>query len=195
MSLKSFFDAARVDALAATLVAVYPDFPRQAFFAEATDGLLDLELLDRGRHIARALHHHLPADYAVAVDILLRSAGPPLDGLEGNGMAPFFYLPHTVFIAEHGLADVPTSLHAQEVLTQRFSCEFSIRVFLDQAWEQTLPQLQRWTQDPRPLVRRLVSEGSRPRPPWASRLRVKQPAAIEALLHQLVDDPSADVRR
>lgn len=195
MSLKSFFDAARVRALGASLAAVHPAFPTAAFVADATDGLDALELLDRGRHIARALHRHLPADYAAAVDILVRSAGPPLPGMEGQGMAPFFYLPHTVFIAEHGLVDIPTSLLAQEVLTQRFSCEFSIRVFLDQAWEQTLPQLQGWAQDPRPLVRRLVSEGSRPRLPWASRLRVREPAAIEALLHQLVDDPSPDVRR
>ena len=195
MSLKSFFDADRVAAIAAGIQAVHPPFPVQRFVALATDGLEARELLDRGQHIAAALAQTLPAHVPAALDILTRAAGPPLASLEGNGMAPFFYLPHVTYIAHHGLACVPEALAAQEVLTQRFSCEFSIRPFLAQAWGQTLPQLQRWARDPRPLVRRLVSEGSRPRLPWARRLQVEDPAAIEALLDLLVDDESSDVRR
>ena len=96
-SLKIFFSPKRVRDLAAEIAAVHPPFPREAFIRRATNGLGALELLDRGRHIARALAASLPASYPDAIDVLLRSLGPEhaTDELIGAGMAPFHYLPHT----------------------------------------------------------------------------------------------------
>lgn len=94
-----------------------------------------------------------------------------LDRTEALGMAPFLYLPHVFFVAEYGLDHFEISMQAQYELTQRFTAEFSIRPFLVRYPEQTLDHLKRWTKDPSPHVRRLVSEGTRPRLPWAPRLR------------------------
>jgi 3-methyladenine DNA glycosylase AlkC len=57
--------------------------------------------------------------------------------------------------------------------------------------------LVRWIDDESAHVRRLVSEGTRPRLPWAGRLRRFQqdPTATLALLDRLVDDPETYVRR
>lgn len=174
-----------------------PDFPADRFVARALEGYEALELLDRGRKIADALAENLPPDYAAAVDVLVRSLGPPLERTEGNGMAPFLYLPHTVFVAVHGLADFDASMRAQHAITQRFSCEFSIRTFIAADQERTLDVLDRWTTDESVHVRRLVSEGTRPRLPWAGRLRafVEDPRPILPLLERLRDDPEEYVRR
>jgi 3-methyladenine DNA glycosylase AlkC len=112
-------------------------------------------------------------------------------------MAPFFYLPHTIYVAEHGLAHFELSMQAQEQLTKRFTAEFSIRAFIAQEPERTFAQLHRWAVDDNPHVRRLVSEGTRSRLPWASRVAWldDNPARVLELLELLKHDPTTLVRR
>ena len=182
--------------IAAMLSAGPPGFDRAAFFA-ALDGYDGMELMDRGRLMGRALAAALPADYPRALEVLLASLGPPLKGGTGNGMAPFLYLPHTVFVATHGLDHFEPSMAALHALTQRFTAEFAIRPFLERHPERTLERLHAWCADESQHVRRLVSEGTRPRLPWAPRLRAFQedPAPVLALLEKLADDPEEYVRR
>jgi 3-methyladenine DNA glycosylase AlkC len=129
--LKNFFDPKIPARIAAMISAVSPGFAAADFIAEASAGLDALELLPRGRHIAQALHRHLPADFAPAASILKSSLGPRLTATEGNGMAPFLYLPHVIFVAEHGLDHFDVALDLQYELTKRFSAESSIRPYLD----------------------------------------------------------------
>ena len=198
-TLKGFFSPALVRRLSADLVRAHPAFPARAFEQRACAGLDRLELLDRGRQIARALGESLPPDYPAAVDVLLRSLGPEhaSDELVGAGMAPFFYLPHTVFVAERGLGHFDVSMRAQYELTKRFSAEASIRPYLAQDPQRTLAVLSTWTRDPNPHVRRLVSEGTRLRLPWAPRVAWldANPELVLGLLERLKDDPSTLVRR
>ncbi|MSR83377.1 MAG: DNA alkylation repair protein [Candidatus Latescibacteria bacterium] len=178
------------------IAAVYPAFNRRAFLRDALDGYEALELMPRGRHIARALHRHLPAAYPAAVKILLASLEAPGQA-RGSDLSTFLYLPHTFFVAEYGLDHLEISLQAQYELTQRFTAEFSIRPFLERHPEATLARLWTWASDPSEHVRRLVSEGTRPRLPWAPRLRAFQrdPVPVLALLELLKDDPALYVRR
>ncbi len=76
------------------IATVYPAFDGEAFLRTALDGYEPIELMPRGRHIARALHRHLPDDYPTAIDLLIASLGPKLEGTESFGMSPFLYLPH-----------------------------------------------------------------------------------------------------
>ncbi|HZI28732.1 MAG TPA: DNA alkylation repair protein [Gemmatimonadaceae bacterium] len=197
--LKTFFSPALVRRLAETIQRVHPAFDSTAFVRSATNGLDDLELLDRGKHIAKALAGHLPASYADALAILLRSLGPEheSDELIGAGMAPFFYYPHTVFVSEHGLDHFELSMKAQYELTRRFSAEGSIRPFIARDPERTLARLNAWTRDPNAHVRRLVSEGTRLRLPWAMRVTWldRNPDRVVELLELLKDDPATLVRR
>lgn len=198
-ALKTFFSPALVRRLAADLTRAEPTFPGRAFVKDATAGLEALELLDRGKHIARALAQHLPRDYPKAVRVLLRSLGPQhaTSELVGAGMAPFFYLPHTLFVAERGLDHFELSLKAQYELTKRFTCEGSIRAYIAKDPERTFRQLLVWAKDEDPHVRRLVSEGTRLRLPWASRVAWldENPDRVLALLELLKDDPATLVRR
>jgi 3-methyladenine DNA glycosylase AlkC len=183
--------------IAAQIAAVHQAFPADAFVADALDGYEALELTPRARHIAAAMARHLPADYDDAIQIILASLGPPIPADEPMGMDPFLYAPHVYFVAANGLDHWEASMRAQYELTQRFSAEFSIRVFLEREPERTLARLREWTGDPSAHVRRLVSEGTRPRLPWAPRLRRFQedPAPVLELLEMLKDDPSLYVRR
>jgi 3-methyladenine DNA glycosylase AlkC len=198
-TLKGFFSPALVRRLAGDLARVHPGFPERRFQRQACDGLDALELLDRGRQIARALGDCLPPDYPAAVDILLRSLGPEhaTDELLGAGMAPFFYYPHTVYVAERGLGHFDVSMRAQYELTKRFSAEGSIRPFLARDPERTMAVLREWTKDANAHVRRLVSEGTRLRLPWAQRVAWldENPERVLELLDLLKDDPATLVRR
>lgn len=184
-------------AIARMVAAVHPEFAVDAFVHDALNGYDALALMLRGKHIARALQRHLPPDYGQALRILLASIDQPHGRASGMSLASFLYLPHTVFVAEFGLEDFELSMHAQHVLTRRFTAEFSIRPFLQRHPEATLARLMEWTRDPSEHVRRLVSEGTRPRLPWAPRLPAFQrdPAPVLALLERLKDDPALYVRR
>lgn len=196
-ALKDQYGADVPQAIAAMIVAVHPRFPAKAFLKDALTGYDALGLMPRGQHIANALQRHLPADYATAVKILLDSADQPHGRAQGLSLGSFLYLAHTQFVATFGLGHFEESMAAQHALTQRFTAEFSIRPFLQHHPEATLQRLAEWTQDPSEHVRRLVSEGSRPRLPWAGRLRAfqKDPTPVLALLDQLKDDPALYVRR
>ena len=197
--LKLFFDRALVERIADSIAAAHPRFDRSSFVAEAGDGLDALELKARAEKIADALASHLPSDFAEAARVLMASLGPrhATDELEGAGMAPFFYLPHTMFVASRGLDHFEASMALQHALTQRFTCEFSIRSFLDRHPDATLARLSQWSKDPDAHVRRLVSEGTRQRLPWASRVALldAHPERALPLIEPLRDDPSALVRR
>jgi len=179
------------------VAAVYPKFAMDAFLRDVLTGYDALPLMPRGKHMARALKRHLPQDYDEAIRILLASIDQPHGREPGLSMASFLYLPHSVFVAEYGLGHFELSMQAQHALTQRFTAEFSIRTFLQHHPEATLARLNEWTRDPSEHVRRLVSEGTRPRLPWASRLPAFQrdPTPVLALLEKLKDDPAQYVRR
>jgi 3-methyladenine DNA glycosylase AlkC len=197
--LKHFFSPQLVHRLAADLRRVYPTFEAHRFARRASAGLDELELLDRAKHIARALSAFLPAWYPDAIDVLLRSLGPEheSDELVGAGMAPFYYLPHVLFIAERGLDHFDVSMQAQYELTKRFSAESSIRPYIAAYPEQTFDALRAWARDRNPHVRRLVSEGTRLRLPWAMRVAWldEHPERVLELLELLKDDSASVVRR
>jgi 3-methyladenine DNA glycosylase AlkC len=195
--LKNQFGADVPRTIAAMVKAVYPAFDSAAFVRTALDGYDALELMQRGQKIAQALHQHLPQDYPQATAILLDSLRQAHDRDMGQSLGSFLYLPHTQFVATYGLAHFDISMQALHALTQRFTAEFSIRPFLEQHPEATLRQLRLWTADSSAHVRRLVSEGTRARLPWAPRLRgfQKDPTPVLALLELLKDDPELYVRR
>jgi 3-methyladenine DNA glycosylase AlkC len=196
--LKNHFDERVPRTIAEQLASVWPDFQPEAFVAHVLEGYEPLSLMERGRHIARSLRRFLPRDFPAAVDILVSSVGErPRRTTGDGGMASFLYLPHVNFVAEFGLDHFDVSMEALYVLTQRFTAEFSIRPFIERHEHASLDRLSKWAADPNPYVRRLVSEGTRPRLPWAARLRRFQedPMPVIALLERLKDDPEEMVRR
>ena len=197
--LKHLLGPEAVACLARNIALVYPEFDGDAFVHSAVDGLEPLGLMERGRKLAAVLRDFLPGSYPAAIEILIASLTPPLSDTEDLGLEVLFYLPHVIFVADYGLdaEDFEVSMRAQYELTRRFSAEFSIRPFLIQYQDRTLARLAEWLSDPDPHVRRLCSEGTRPRLPWARRIPafVADPRPVLPLLEALKDDPVLYVRR
>ena len=204
-TLKVLLDRDAIDCLAHNVALAHRSLDRAAFRRAAIAGLEPLAILQRGQHLARVLRAYLPPRYEDAIAILMRSLTPPLTRTDQLGLGVFFYLPHVSFVATYGLDaghndgrdPFEISMQAQYELTRRFSAEYSIRPFLIRWPGRTLARLMAWTRDPSPHVRRLCSEGSRPRLPWAQRIPafVENPAPVLPILEALKDDPDLYVRR
>lgn len=106
-------------------------------------------------------------------------------------------MPFTMYVSKFGLDHFDVSLDAQKNLTGYFTAEYSIRPFIEKYEDKTLKLFTEWTHHPDEHVRRLVSEGTRPRLPWAARLPRFQadPGPVLELLERLKDDESLYVRR
>jgi len=203
--LKYLLDVEAVDCLAHNIHLVHPSFDQASFKVRALSGIDTLGILQRGEHIAKALRLHLPSKYADAIKVLLASLTPANTATESLGLGVFFYLPHTSFVAQYGLSahenggqdPFDISMQALQALTKRFSSEYAIRPFLISQQERTLYQLSQWLNDSDPHVRRLCSEGTRPRLPWAMRIPqfVIDPSPVLPMLEALKNDPSLYVRR
>jgi 3-methyladenine DNA glycosylase AlkC len=179
------------------ITAVYPAFNTPSFVTQIMGRLDGLELKGRVTVFTEALHDHLPPTYPAAWKILEATFDPEQvvqDGVFADGWR---YWPMAHFIELYGLDDFETSMQAMYEITKRHSAEFPIRQFLLRYPERTLAVLQEWTADPSEHVRRLVSEGTRPRLPWGIRLHqfITDPTPTLALLEKLKDDPSEYVRR
>jgi 3-methyladenine DNA glycosylase AlkC len=195
--LKNLLNAQVVRSIAKDLRGTHPPFRDGPFVKACLAGLEELELTQRARHIADAMHLHLPRPFAAAAAVLVDSLGPELTRSDQFGLAPLRYMPHVFFVQKYGLEDFETSMLAQYELTKRFSAESSIRAFLVRYPAETYSRLLQWALDGNVHVRRLVSEGTRPRLPWAPRLAAFQTdsAPVIALLESLKDDPERYVQR
>jgi 3-methyladenine DNA glycosylase AlkC len=195
--LKALFGLPLAQTLAERIRAVHPAFPAEPFLSRLAEVLPPLELKQRVGAIAAALRASLPDFYDEALAILLPALGPSPE--EGPAMfADTWYAwPLATFVELYGLEYPHASLAALHAITQRSTAEFAIRPYILRYPELTLQTLHAWAGDPSFHVRRLVSEGTRPRLPWAPRLPafVADPTPVLELLERLRDDPSAYVRR
>jgi 3-methyladenine DNA glycosylase AlkC len=195
--LKNMFGTDVPARLGEMVQVAFPEFDGDRYLAIALDGFEELELTDRARQISGALAEVLPQDRERAMEIVIDSLGPEAEEAGLTGMESFLYLPLVFFVADHGIDHFETAMRAQYELTKRFTAEFSIRAFIERYPEETHRRLADWASDPDPHVRRLVSEGTRPRLPWAPRLRGFQddPSPVLELLELLKDDSAEYVRR
>jgi 3-methyladenine DNA glycosylase AlkC len=184
-----YLTRASIDAFGGALARAYPPFDTPGFLKNVFGpGWKTLELKDRMHHVARTLRDFLPPDYAEALHVL-REVAPTLKGFEAMALPDF--------VEMFGRFDRKNSLPALGYFTKFGSSEFAIRPFILDDAEGTMAYMKSWAKDPDPMVRRLASEGCRPRLPWAMALPAfkKDPSPIIPILEILKDDKSEMVRR
>lgn len=184
-SLKDFlFNRGKVEQLAAEILLVYPEFKHKRFVEETVARFPELELKERIRWIREMLHTYLPQSYREAVAVILKALPPPLDpSRTDDDFGDFIYAPYADYIAIYGRtpSDLLFSLQSLHAVTQRFSAEEAIRYFINDFPDETLRILNRWATDKNYHVRRLVSEGTRPKLPWAPKIVIAPRKAIPLL--------------
>lgn len=208
-AFKNLINQSTVTAAGQHLQRVWPAFKRAHFEALAGRDLETLEFKARAMQLADALQVCLPPDFEAAADLIEASLAPALpmdaqgepiglgDADRARGLQGWVVWSLGEYVARQGMDDVPRALRCLHALTQRFSAEFAIRPFIQRHPALTFSTLASWSEDPSAHVRRLASEGSRPRLPWGLRLQalVIDPSPTLPLLRVLQDDSSAYVRR
>ncbi|MDT8446322.1 MAG: DNA alkylation repair protein [bacterium] len=195
--VREVFNLKVVQEQAQRFLKAWPLFDAQGFVESVTPQLPPLGFKERAEVIVRGLEAYLPGDFLQALDILVAALPPKIEGENLEGYGGFICWPLGDWIAQHGQDHFEASMQALYRLTQSFSAEGAIRPFLTQQPEATLKILTQWAQDPNPHVRRLVSEGTRPRLPWTPALPQykKDPRPLFSLLEALKEDPALLVRR
>jgi 3-methyladenine DNA glycosylase AlkC len=190
----------------------WPRFDQKRFEAQAATGLEGLEFKARAMQLADALEATLPDDFNAACALIEASLAPPLaidtqgeplklgEAQADSGVAGWALWAVGEFVARRGVKDAAAAqrgLACLHAVTQRFTAEFAIRPLIQKHPALAFDTLSDWLNDPSAHVRRLVSEGSRPRLPWGLRLQalVVDPTPTLPLLRALQDDNSSYVRR
>ena len=173
-----------------------PEVPPSVFLDKIFDAQWEnRELKQRMRHIALTLGELLPPDYPKAVQILQQFVARKMPSRRSELNFIHMFIPE--FIEMFGLNDYEHSIKAIEEITQYTSCEFAVRPFLIRYGELMMQQMQDWSLHKEPMVRRLATEGMRPRLPWAMAVPAlkRDPTPILTILENLKSDPSETVRR
>lgn len=188
-ALKEMFNEARYRKIARDVGAVHRGFDAKRFLKLTLPGLEPLSLTQRMRRASEALRETLPADYAKALEIL-REVAP----IYGEGFTALV-LPD--FVGLYGREHFDLSLDALKCFTQFGSSEFAVREFLRLDLARTLRVMEKWSRDKNEHVRRLASEGCRPRLPWSFKLTalIADPTPAAKILENLKGDPSLYVRK
>ena len=200
---RTVFNADVIKYIAKNIAQTYPPFKENDFMKECLEDFSELSFGDRSNKITTTLYNYLPKDYKTALGILTASLGEEIQVEELEGYDGFYIMPLCGYIAKYGIKyinDDPLfylSLEAQVEMTKRFSAEYSIRYFLKERENDTLEFLKNLTSSENCHVRRLVSEGTRPRLPLSIRLHsfVKNPQKILELLDMLKNEPTRLVQR
>lgn len=197
-SLKDhLFNRVKIEKIAEEIVSVYPDFEKDQFINSVIQKFPELELKARIYHITDCLKAHLPQDFKSAVEVLLKSLPAPCDpNLNDDDFGDFIYAPYNHFIAIYGCRKtyLSFSLNALEELTTRFSAEDAIRYFINAFPEETLQKMNQWAKHAHYHVRRLASEGSRPKLPWCQKISISIDKPL-GILEQLYSDSTRYVTR
>ncbi len=158
-----------------------------------TEEYAKLELKERLIYSAKVLHEFMPADFEKASSLLI-SIAKIIQETKTKSLLGFMFLPE--YISLYGLNHLESSIRAMEIVTQLTSCEFAVRPFIQKYENQMISQLIVWSTHPNDKVRRLSSEGSRPRLPWGIALTgfKKDPNKILPILENLKQDPCENVR-
>lgn len=194
VAFKNYINSEVVDQLAKLCHKEWSKFPKAKFKKIITPTLETLEFSGRTQLIAKALRETLPEEIPEALEILNAILPEELIGSVGVLSENYWLWPLGDFIRDFGSDHPKESLEACYQLTQRFSAEFAIRPLLEKHGGYCFPKLKQWTQHSSEHIRRLVSEGTRPRLPWATRLDLDREKVLP-LLEALKNDKSKYVQK
>ena len=194
---EQLFNLTKLRYLAGLFAAADPAFAAQDFETAVMSRLPALELKARIHWIAEQTAQHVPGSLADVAPLIQRALPPPLDpALCDDDFGDFIFAPlgEWVTALTRDDSDLPLALDLLQELTQRFSMEYAIRPLLKRWPDAVLAEMAEWARHDSYHVRRLASEGSRPRLPWGMGVDLPLRATLP-ILNQLHADPARFVTR
>lgn len=194
--LKDLYSPNFYDNLSNILIKTLPGFDKNRFTAEIyTPDFESKELKERMKHTTKVLHHFMPENFAESALLIEKIINQLRIERIGEDSLTYMFLPD--YIETYGLEDFQSAVKALEFTTQFTSCEFAVRPFILKYGDAMLAEMLKWSKHENHKVRRLASEGSRPRLPWAMGIPAlkKDPSAVLPILENLKQDTSEYVRR
>ncbi len=175
----------------------YAGFDADSYIQEIKDECEGLTYTKRVELHSDFLKKYLPDNYKEAVEILVNILGD--ENPNETGMFSEFYwvLPIAKFVEKYGLDDFDTSIKAIEEITKRGTGEYAIRPFIKKYPEKSLGVMLGWSKSDNFHLRRLASEGLRPKLPWAKKLDtfIDNPDPVFNILDNLIEDEVKFVKK
>ncbi|MFC7063737.1 DNA alkylation repair protein [Halobacillus seohaensis] len=187
--VKEVYNNELIEKLASSLHGQSCEFNKELFIKLVYSNDWDqLEFKQRVRRLSTSIHEALPLPYIKSLEVI-KSAAPEFKGLSS------IIFPD--YIEQYGLHDWEESMVALKQVTQFSTSEFAVRAFLLKDQDRMLQQMYKWSESNNEHVRRLASEGSRPRLPWGQSVPSlkKNPELLLPLLRKLMEDQSLYVRK
>lgn len=189
-SITKWFGDNLAKLLADKIKTVYNDFNSEEYIKTIKQKCENLSYTKRIELHADVLKEYLPQSYPEAVEILIGILGE--ENPNETGMFTNFYwvMPIGKFIEKYGLNDFDVSIHAIEEITKRNTGEYAIRPYIREYPQKTIKIMQKWSKSKNFHLRRLASEGSRPKLPWSTKLDtfIENPEAVFKILENLIED-------
>jgi len=194
--IKDIYSPAFYDKFSDVLRETIPSFDKKKFIKLIfNEDFKTMEWKERMKHSTQVFHEFMPDDFAQAVKIIEKIIVRLRKNNFTDDNLAFIFFPD--YVEVYGINDLKTSAKAFEFITQFISCEFAVRPFILKYSDQMIRYMVDWSRHESPKVRRLASEGSRPRLPWAMAIPElkKNPESILPILENLKSDSSESVRR
>jgi 3-methyladenine DNA glycosylase AlkC len=197
IKLKTYYGRDLAKLLADKVYKKYPKFQKQKFIDTVDKKVTNLELKGRVEVIADKLHEFLPRDYKEAVNLIVSILGPPNQNETGMFSDGYWIMPLAFLVEKYGIDEFEISTDAIYQITQRHTGEYAVRPFLVKYPEKMTSLMLKWSQSKNVHVRRLSSEGIRPRLPRAKKLNqfILDPKPILPILENLKKDESLFVKK
>lgn len=197
IKITELFGANLAEILAGKIVSVYPTFDSKEFIQSVDVRTSGKTYTQRIEVIADTLREFLPQDYSKALAILMKILGP--ENPHETGMFTNFYwlMPVGKFIEKYGLDDFDASMQAIAEVTKRNTGEYAVRPYIRKDPSKALSYLKKWAVSDNFHLRRLASEGLRPKLPWAPKLDtfIDNPTPAFDVLETLKEDPIKFVQK
>lgn len=197
ISITNVFGEELAILLSGKISIVYKSFPTKDFVKNIKNEVVGKSYTERIEIFAMNLKKYLPEKYSEAIKILMKIMGP--ENKEETGMFTNFYwlMPVGKFIEKYGIDDFSISIKAIEELTKRNTGEYAIRPYAQKYPDKTLSTCTKWAHSKSFHLRRLASEGLRPKLPWAPKLNIwnSNPKPVLAILEILREDEVKFVKK
>ncbi|CEN36137.1 DNA alkylation repair protein [Capnocytophaga cynodegmi] len=196
-SITEKFGANLAELLAEKINRVYLDFNSKNFIKDTGNKVIGQTYTQRIITIADLLKNYLSADYKEDLRVLLSILGEENPNQTGMFTHYYWILPIGKFVERYGINHFTLSMNAIEEITKRNTGEYAVRPFIRKYPEKSLEIIEKWAKSPNFHLRRLASEGLRPKLPWASKLDtfVENPAPVFQILELLKDDEIMFVKK